>query len=114
MCYAYSAYLLGFEVYLRKEFTKDGGSALSVVDQLIIEGDLHLNRGHILYSNNWYTSVDLAKHLYDNYRWTIVGTITPTEKKARGYHDVPYLKLSNGALNLIHRGWYREAVVTIK
>jgi len=58
--------------------------------------------------------MDLAKHLCDNYGWTIVGTITPTEKKARGDHDVPYLKLSNGALKLVHRGWYRDAIVIIK
>ena len=39
--------------------------------------------------------------------------MTPTEKKSREDHDVPFLKLSNGALKTIDRGWFREAVLEV-
>jgi len=57
--------------------------------------------------DNWYTTMDLVKHLYEHYGWTLVGMMTPTEKKSRSDHDVPSLKLSNGGLKV-------RAVVEIK
>ena len=60
--------------------------------------------GRILYTHNWYTSVQLAKVLYEKYKWLMVGTITPTEKKDRTNDDIPFVKLSNGALKNIDRG----------
>ena len=109
-----TAYLLGFEVYTGKEFTRSTeSSALNVVDRLIRRANLTQARGRTVCTDNWYTSVDLAKHLYEKYKWTLVGTMTPTEKKSREDHDVPFLKLSNGALKTIPRGWYREAVIEV-
>lgn len=57
--------------------------------------------------------MDLAKHLYEKHGWTLVGTMTPTDKKARGDTDVPFLKLSNGGLQAVPRGWFREAIIEI-
>ncbi|GFH50228.1 hypothetical protein CTEN210_06704 [Chaetoceros tenuissimus] len=115
LCCAVTAYLLGFEVYLGKEFTRSVEStAINVVERLIVEADLVKAKGRTLYTDNWYTSMDLAKHLYENHGWTLVGTITPTDKKARSDHDVPFLKLSNGGLKAVPRGWYREAIIEIK
>jgi len=111
---AYTAYLLNFEVYLGKDYSKDGGSALNVIDRLIVEANLHTQRGRIAFTDNWYISVDLAKHLYERDKWTLVGTITPIEKKARKDYDVPFLKLSDGASKLVNRGWYREAVAKVQ
>jgi hypothetical protein len=31
------------------------------------------------------------------------------DKKTREDHDIPFLKLSNGARNQLDRGWFREA-----
>ncbi len=45
---------------------------------------------------------------------TCVGTIVSTEKNEWAAHDVPFLKLSNGARNMVERGWYREAVIKMK
>ena len=56
----------------------------------------------------------LAKHIFEKYGWMIVGTITPTDKKSRSDHDIPFLKLSNGARNEVERGWFREAVIELK
>ena len=51
-------------------------------------------------------SVKLAKHMYENYGWTIVGTISATDKKSREDEDIPFLKLSNGARLGVERGWF--------
>ena len=53
----------------------------------------------------------LAKHLYENYNWLLVGTIVPTENNQRADEDIPFLKLSNGARNMLSRGWFREAYI---
>jgi hypothetical protein len=71
-------------------------------------------QGCTLYTDNYYTSMSLLKHLYNKYRWTYVGTIVSTGKNERAAHDVPFLKLSNGAWNMAERGWYRKAVIKLK
>ena len=109
ICCALSAVLIGFEIYVGKEDDSDG-SALATCDRLIVKANLHHAKGRILFTDNWYTSMNLAKHLFEKYRWTIVGTIVPTEKKSRQDQDIPFHKLSKGAVDKIKRGWYREAV----
>ena len=113
LCCAVSAVWLGYKIYLGKEDGVDG-SALTIVDQLITDADLTKHRGRTLYTDNWYTSMKLAKHLFEKYGWTLVGTISPTDKKSRQDLDVPFLKLSEGARNKVERGWYREAVIKMK
>ena len=103
VCCALSAVLLGFKVYVEKEDDADN-SALSVCDELVNEAFLMGHRGYMLYTNNYYTSMALAKHMFENYGWTIVGTICTTDKKSRQNHDIPFLKLSNGARNGVKRG----------
>lgn len=71
-------------------------------------------RGLTLYTDNWYTSIALAKYLYNTYGWTLLGTVIPTESKARSGHDIPFIKLSNGALRNVERGWFREAVCKVR
>lgn len=114
-CCALSGVLLvAFRVFTGNEDTTDfHRSTVSICDTLIREGDLHRCKGRVLVTDNFYTTVALAKHMFSKYRWTIVGTITPTEKKARTDEDIPFLKLSNGALKDVERGWYREAVLPL-
>ena len=112
MCCAYSAHILSFIVYTGKKET--GGSVLEIVDELIRKAGLTHLRGLTLYTDNWYTSIALAKHLYTTYGWTIVGTVVPTESKSRNGHDIPFIKLSNGALRNVERGWFREAVCKVR
>ena len=68
------------------------------------------HRGRILFTDNFYTSMALATHMWNKYGWTICGTITLTDKKSRQDYDVPFVKMSKGALNMVPRGWFREAV----
>ena len=92
---------------------KTDGTAVDVCDRLVNEAELTGPRGRTLYTDNYYTSVKLAKHLFEKYRWTMVGTIVPTDKKTCEDHDIPFLKLSNGARNGLERGWFCEACVKL-
>ena len=64
-----------------------------------------------MYTDNWYTGIKLCSEFFENYGWTVVGTISTTDKKSRADLDIPFLKLSNGARLGVERGWYREAVI---
>ena len=68
----------------------------------------------MLYTDNYYTSVKLAKHVFEKYSWTIVGTIFPIDKKSREDEDLPFIKLWNGSHIGVERRWFREAVIQLK
>merc|ERR1712197_297235 len=114
ICCAASSILLAFEIYVGREGDDKDGSALAICDRLITAAGLAVHRGRVLFTDNWYTTVPLAMHLFKKYGWLFTGTLTPTEKKQREDLDFPFLKLSNGALNLLPRGLFREAVVQLK
>ena len=115
LCCAYTSHLLGFEVYIGKiNSPNEDGSAIGIIDRLIHGAKITAAKGRTLYTDNWYTSIALAKYLYEEYGWTIVGTITPTAKVDRKGDDVPFIKLSNGAMVEVERGWFREATLKIK
>eukprot|EP00956_Cyclotella_meneghiniana_P016026 scaffold25077_cov48-Cyclotella_meneghiniana.AAC.2 len=85
------------------------------MDRLLKDNNLTSNcRGRILYTDNWYTTMALAHHLYNKYGYFFCGTMVPIDKKARQDMDVPFLKLSNGAKDKVPRGWFREAYVEVK
>ena len=115
---AYSAVILSYELYVGSDKDAPGEgdwSAKSICLRLIEKAGLTGVKGRVLYTDNWYTSIELVKDLWNKYRWRFCGTMTPTDKKDRQDHDVPFLKLSNGAIrSYINRGWFREAVVKIK
>jgi hypothetical protein len=104
---AVSACLLGFEIYTACKTVDQ--TAIAAVRCLITTTGLTSARGRILFTNNWYTSIQLPTMLYDEYGWQFCATITPTEKLPRQDRDVPFAKLSKGGLNSVPRGWMREA-----
>ena len=104
---------LGWEVFLGKNYKIDS-SAFAIVLRLITNSNLTLQSGRILYTDNWYTSLHLAKTLFMRFNWLVVGTSTPTEKKAREEYDIPFHKLSNKALDTIAHGWSRRATTPMK
>lgn len=57
---AYSSILLNFEVYLGK-YDEVEGDAMNVCDCLCKGVHITGRRGHVLYTNNYYTSIKLAK-----------------------------------------------------
>ena len=68
ICCSVTAVLLGFEVYLGRDFSPEDSTALGIVDRLIVGAGLTQAKGRTLYTDNWYTSVSLAIFLYENYR----------------------------------------------
>ena len=113
VCCAFSGIMLACEDYCGRKNKKADGTSVQVCDRLMKEAELTRSHGCTLYTDNYYTSVTLAKHLFEKYRWTLVGTIVPTDKKTRAEHDIPFLKLSNRARNQLDRGWFWEACIRI-
>ena len=58
-------------------------SAEAVVVRLITNTGLTVQSGRIIYTDNWYTSIKLARTLFEKYNWLFVGTSAPTEKKTQ-------------------------------
>ena len=98
------SHTLGWDIYLGKDYPLDS-SAEDVVVRLITNAGLAVKSGRIIYTENWYRSIKLARTLFEKYNWLFVGTSAPTEKKTREEHDTPFHKLSNFALNSIVCGW---------
>ena len=113
LCCAVSAVLLAYQVYTAKEDERDN-SATEICHRLCRSAGITKERGHVLYTDNWYTGIKLCKEFFERYGWTVVGTVTPTDKNSRADEDIPFLKLSKGARDGLERGWFREAVIKMK
>ena len=113
VCCAYTAVLLGFKVDCGISDDIDG-SSLGVVKCPLQK--LYLSQVHvrILYIDNWHTTVKLARWLFNDLGWRFCGTMVPSKKFLCEDLDVPFLKLSNGAMKSIQSQWFREAVVEQK
>jgi len=116
LCCAVSGVMLSFQIYTGKKEDEQPrvSAAIDVCTELCRDAGLLETRGRVLYTDNYYTSIKLAKHMFEQYGWTVCGTIVPTEKKHRENEDFPFLKLSNGARNSVGRGWFREAALKLK
>jgi hypothetical protein len=113
VCCAILGIMLAYKVYYGNKDKKMDGTAVNVCDRLVKQAELTGPHGRSLYTVNYYKSMKLAKHLFEKYRWTMVGTIVPTDKKTHEDHDIPFLKLSNGACNGQERGWFCEACLKL-
>ena len=105
---AESVVMLLFEVYDGSAVTMRDNSAMAVCERLLKRAKLMSANGSTLQTDNQYTSMKLAKTMYQKYAWTICGTIVPIEKKARQDHDIPLLRLSNGTLHDVQYGWLKR------
>ena len=80
LCCAVTAVMLAFKVYCGKDNNKTDNTMVDICEMLIHKAGLAQNitggviRGWTIYSDNYYTYVTLAKHLCENYQWTLVGT----------------------------------------
>ena len=113
VCCAILGIMLAYKVYCGNKDKKTDGTAGDVCNRLVKEAELTGPCGQMLYTDNYYMSMKLVKHLFEKYRWRMVGTIIPTDKKTHEDHDIPFLKLSNGARNGLERGWFREACLKL-
>jgi hypothetical protein len=70
LCSAATAVMLSFEVYCKKDNSNTDNTTVDICERLIHKTDLVNNqtegmiRGCTIYSDNYYTSVKMAKHLY--------------------------------------------------
>ena len=88
------SHTLGWEIYLGKDYPLDS-SAEAVVVRLITNAGLTVKIGRIIYTDNWYTSIKLARTLLEKYNWLFVGKSLPTENKTWEVYDIPFHKISN-------------------
>ena len=114
LCCAYTGYLYAYEVYTGSQLEEDSDSSkkqiLLLVDRLLESAGLLIRSvGRILFTDNYYTSIALMKHIYEKFGMLIVGTINLTAKKSRAAEDYPFHRLSGGAQRRISRGWSRRA-----
>jgi hypothetical protein len=106
MAGTHSAIMLSIEIYCGKDTSNINHTTVDICERLIhaadlVTGAMGMIRGKMVYSDNYYTSMNLAKHLYAKHNWSLVGAIVLTEKKQRADEDIPFLKLSNRARNML-------------
>ena len=111
LCCAATGMLYAFEIYTGAESGMDGSPTEVVMRLLSSAGTVF---GRILYTDNFYTSLDVMEKVYDSYKMLMVGTYKLTKKKSRTGGDFPYHRLSGSALKKVDRGWFRSAVRSIK
>ena len=83
----------------RQEYRRN--SSLSIVNRLITEANPVGERGCILYTDNWYTIIRLARFLYEKYKWLFVGTVVFSDSKMRKENNLPFRKLSTGSIKKV-------------
>ena len=93
----------------REEESKS--ATLGVCESPCSDAGLLEKCGCVRYTDNYYISVKLARHMFEKYGWTTLGTFVPTNKKHQEADEFPFHKLSNGARNSVGRGWFREASI---
>jgi hypothetical protein len=108
---AYTGYLYSFEVYTGKE--NIDGSPKAVIERLMLAAGFTFTvhgQGRILYTDNFYTSLEVMHYIYITFGVLMVGTYVLSKKKSRTAADYPFHKLSKPALDKTERGWMRSAV----
>lgn len=73
-----------------KKKDKEVTPILETDDKVICDAGLQSCSGHILYIENYYTSLDITKHLFEQYSWFIAGTLTLSDKIVGEPDDAPF------------------------
>jgi hypothetical protein len=106
---AKTGFLVAFEVYTGASVESMAGPT-DVVFRLVNMANLAgRSAGRVLYTDNWYTSLKCLTMVYKTFGMFMVGTHKMTKKVKRLATDCPFHRLSNGALNMVPRGWMRTA-----
>jgi len=108
LCCAYTGFLYAFVIYTGKDNVEKMSTSLDVVKYLIELSGI-IATGRIVYTDSYYTSLEVLDYVYRTWSMLMVGTIALTKKVSRTAADFPFPSLSNAALRLIPRGWCRTA-----
>jgi len=109
LCCAETGYMYGCWVYCGKE--NDRASPTEIIERLLAQDSDLLGRsnGRVLYTDNYYTSEELIRHMYAIYGMFVVGTMKLTKKLSRTSGDFAFHRLSGPARRSVGRGWVRWA-----
>lgn len=99
------AYVYNFRIYQGKG---DCGTVMDIVLDKMMDGDM-VGKNRVLFTDNWYTSIPLALHLFTRFQTLLVGTFTPTAGKPTGPNQFPFVKLKPADTKKLNRGWMRCA-----
>jgi Transposase IS4 len=108
---AYTGYLYCFKVYTGKENLD--GSPKAVIERLMLAAGYTFTvqgQGRILYTDSFYTSLEVMHYIYITFGVLMVGTYVLSKKKSRTAADYPFHKVSKPTLDKTERGWMRSAV----
>ena len=78
-CVIYTV-VLGFKIFFGKEDELDN-TALNVYNELCKKAGLNGIKGCTWYTDKYYKYMKVCKYMFENYHWTIVGTMNTTDKK---------------------------------
>jgi hypothetical protein len=124
---AVTSYVWNFDIYTGKDTYKYGSNEADIVieglmsenvremgrsaaqDTTVLVDTSAANKFSTLYVDNWYTTQELMKGLWDTYNMFTVGTYSLTSKKSRTKDDYPFAKLSGRASASVPGGWMRRA-----
>ncbi len=111
---AAKGYHYAYFVYTGKE--NCSASPVDVIKKLLDQDPelVHNSTGRVMYMDNYYTSEEVMRMLYNDYGIYTVGTVSLTKKKSRTDDDFAFHKLSTGAKRKVGRGWMRWATKPIK
>ena len=78
----FKSHTLGWDIYFGKDYPLDS-SAEAVVVHTITNSGLTVQSVRILYTENWYTSINIARILFEKYNWIFFVKSASTENKTR-------------------------------
>jgi hypothetical protein len=103
---------VAFELYLGSTDDNCGQKIIALVDRLLNSVFLDIDRkGHVLFTDNYYTTIKLALHLMKNYGIHLVGVIRNRVNSVKATDDLsyPFLNLPDNIVKKIQPGWKKLA-----
>jgi hypothetical protein len=100
LCCAYTGYLYCYEVYTGKENTD--GSPKAVIERLMLMAGVTFvvrGKGRVLYTDNFYTSMEVMQHVFERFGVLMVGTFALTKNKSGTAATFPFHRLSKSCMD---------------
>jgi len=84
-----------------------------IITEKLLDGTM-VDKGHVLYCDNYFTSVRLARSLWDRFKMRMVGVFRLTKKQSGKEGDeFPFHKMPPCIARELPRGWMRRAILQI-
>lgn len=108
LCCGETGYLHSFDIYTGKDGTDAATGRVSVLQRLFYGAGLETCLGRVLYTDNWYTCMEVACWVFVAHGMYMVGTMRLTSKQSRTAADFPWSKLKPSVTAKLPRGWLRR------